>query len=139
MGMMFNQSEEIQQKVEAIFGNTDNFLITFKHNDAKSSLIKLLISNVFYTWDSSRSFILYFDTKGIHEKEISHTQAGNFLLMPWHEINAFNVRQKSHNAVIEFTHLDKKLAYEVPFEGKLCQDNAENFTRLQSSQWHQEE
>ena len=88
--------------------------------------------------DSARSFILYFNEKGINEKEISNTLKGNFVLMPWNEIGEFNVDLKSRKAIITLFHLGKKLLYEVPFSGTMAKSNknmlenlvGKNFNRI---------
>ena len=74
MGLLFNDNNEINEKVKNEFGNLDNHLIAFKHNGIKKGLAKLLIiGGVYYTFDSNRTFILYFSNKGIYEEEMSNS------------------------------------------------------------------
>lgn len=136
MGILFNDSKEIDKKVEEIFGDTFNYLLAIKHNDVKKGLAKLLVSNLFYTLDSNRTFILFFDEKGVHEKEISNSTKGNFLVMPWNEIESFDIKEKSNKALIELNHLGKKMAYEIPFTGKIFTKNEENIENLKSKNWN---
>ena len=60
MGLLFNDKKEFSDKVEKIFGDRDKYLVAFKANDLKTGLVKLILSNIYYTFDSSRTFILYF-------------------------------------------------------------------------------
>lgn len=60
MGLIFNNSNEIEEKVKSILGNTKDYLIVLKHNDLKKGLAKLLASNLLYTFDSNRSFLIFF-------------------------------------------------------------------------------
>ncbi len=136
MGILFNDSKEIDKKVEEIFGDTFNYLLAIKHNDVKKGLAKLLVSNLFYTLDSNRTFILFFDEKGVHEKEISNSTKENFLVMPWNEIESFDIKEKSNKALIELNHLGKKMAYEIPFTGKIFTKNEENIENLKSKNWN---
>ncbi|WP_243343500.1 histidine kinase [Anaerococcus sp. AGMB09787] len=135
MGLIFNNSNEIEEKVKSILGNTKDYLIVLKHNDLKKGLGKLLASNLLYTFDSNRSFLIFFDEKGIHEKEISNSLKGDFVLMPWHEIEDFELSEKSNKAILSFSHLGKKVAYEVSFSGKLFKNNRENLDNLKNKDW----
>ena len=73
MGLLFNTSEEITDKVLETFDDKENYLVVFKHNDTKTDLFKwLTIGGLYYTTDSSRSFILNFSHRGIYEVEISN-------------------------------------------------------------------
>ncbi|WP_300410972.1 histidine kinase [Lagierella sp.] len=136
MGILFNDSKEISKKVEEIFGDTSNYLIAIKHNDVKKGLAKLLISNLFYTLDSNRTYILFFDEKGVHEKEISNTTSGSFVMMPWHEIESFDIKEKNDKVILELSHLGKRMGYEIPFTGRLFNDNKENFINLKSNNFN---
>lgn len=135
MGLIFNDSEKIEEKVKDIFGNTHDYLIILKHNDAKKGLAKLLASNLLYTFDSNRTFLIFFDEKGINKKEISNSLKGNFVLMPWHEIEDFELSEKSNKAILFFSHLGKKIAYEVSFSGKFFKNNRENLDNLKNKDW----
>ncbi|MDD7463235.1 MAG: histidine kinase [Anaerococcus sp.] len=136
MGLIFNNENEIRDKVEGTFGTSDSYLVAIKHNDTKTGLAKLLASNLAYVLDSNRTFIINFDAKGIHEKEMSSTIKGDFLLMPWNEIEAIDVDIKNKKAIIELIHIGKKLAYEIPFDGKIFKDNKENLLHLKENKWH---
>lgn len=136
MGFLFNEKEEVEEKVKRKFGDLNNHLVTLKHNDFKSSLLKLTISNIFYIVDNNRSFILYFSNEGIHEKEISNTMKGDFILMPWNEISSIDVKIKSRGAIIELVHLGKKLGYEVPFSRNIYRNNKNNLDNLQNKNWN---
>ena len=136
MGLLFNNLDDIREKVSEEFGNIDNYLIAIKHNDVKSGIAKLIVSNLLYVLDSNRTFIIFFDEKGIHEKEMSHSIKGDFSLIPWHEIENFQVTEKSNKAIIELSHLNKKVGYEISFKGKLFNDNNKNFEHLTAKEWH---
>lgn len=136
MSFLFNDSNEIREKVKQIFGNTDNYLIALKYNDTKTGLAKLIASNLFYTLDSNRNFILFFDEKGVHEKEISNSIKGDFLIIPWHEIENLQVIDKKNKGIIEFNHLGKRVGYEIPYTGKLFKGNEINFNNLKSKKWN---
>lgn len=86
MGLLMNTANEVAEKVKDNFKDDENYLFALKNNDVKTGLFKLILSKLYYTMDSARSFILYFNEKGINEKEISNTLKGNFVLMPWNEV-----------------------------------------------------
>lgn len=86
MGLLMNTANEVAEKVKDNFNDDENYLFALKNNDVKTGLFKLILSKLYYTMDSARSFILYFNEKGINEKEISNTLKGNFVLMPWNEV-----------------------------------------------------
>lgn len=130
MGLLFNSNEEISQKVYKDFKDKENYLLAFKHNDVKTELGKLVASNLWYTFDLNRTFILYFSSKGIYEEEISNSVNRDFLLMPWHEIESFSLDQKKSKAIINLNHLGKKVAYEIPFDGKIFGDNKISLEKL---------
>lgn len=138
MGLLMNTANEVAEKVKENFNDTENYLFALKCNDFKTGLFKLLLSKLYYTMDSARSFILYFNEKGINEKEISNTMNGNFVLMPWNEIGEFNVDLKSRKAIITLFHIGKKVLYEVPFSGAMAKKNknmlenllGKNFNRI---------
>lgn len=138
MGLLMNTANEVAEKVKENFNDTENYLFALKCNDFKTGLFKLLLSKLYYTMDSARSFILYFNEKGINEKEISNTLKGNFVLMPWNEVGEFNVDLKSRKAIITLFHIGKKLLYEVPFSGAMAKSNknmlenllGKNFNRI---------
>lgn len=115
MGLLFNSNEEIGEKVYKDFKDKENYLLAFKHNEVKTGLWKLLASNLWYTFDSSRTFILYFSSKGIYEEEISNSVNRDFLLMPWHEIESFSLDQKKSKAIINLIHIGKKSCLRDPF------------------------
>lgn len=136
MGLLFNDKKEFSDKVEKIFGDRDNYLVAFKANDLKTGLVKLILSNIYYTFDSSRTFILYFSPKGLYESEISNSTKRDFLLMPWNEIEDFEVDEKNNKAIISLRHLGKKVMYEVDFKGKIFEGNEERFMELKSKDWN---
>lgn len=136
MGLLFNDKKEFSDKVEKIFGDRDNYLVAFKANDLKTGLVKLILSNIYYTFDSSRTFILYFSPKGLYESEISNSTKRDFLLMPWNEIEDFEVDEKNNKAIISLRHLGKKVMYEVDFKGKIFEGNQERFMELKSKHWN---
>lgn len=130
MGLFMNTANEVAEKVKANFNDTENYLFALKHNDFKTGLFKLLLSKLYYTMDSARSFILYFNEKGIYEKEISNTMNGNFVLMPWNEIGEFNVDVKSRKAIITLFHIGKKVLYEIPYTGTMAKNNKHMLEKL---------
>ena len=86
--------------------------------------------------DFSRTFLLNFNEKGIFEKEVSNSTKGDFILMPWDEINSFEIDERSNKSFINFSHLGKKISYEIFFKGKMCEDNVGNFKNLKENNWH---
>ncbi|MDB8822057.1 histidine kinase [Peptostreptococcus anaerobius] len=137
MGLLFNTSEEITDKVLETFDDKENYLVVFKHNDTKTDLFKwLAIGGLYYTTDSSRSFILNFSHRGIYEVEISNGMKKNFLIMPWNEISSFEVVKKNKKAIITLVHVGKKVSYEVPFTGKIAKGNEERFAKLEEKEWN---
>lgn len=136
MGLLINTNEEISEKVYKDFKDKENYLLAFKHNDVKTGLGKLLASNLWYTFDSNITFILYFSSKGIYEEEISNSVNIDFVLMPWHEIESFSLNEKKSKAIINLNHLGKKVAYEIPFDGKIFGDNKINLGKLISKNWN---
>lgn len=136
MGLLFNDKKEFSDKVEKIFGDRDNYLVAFKANDIKTGLGKLLLSNLYYTMDSSRTSILYFSPKGLYKSEISNSTKRDFLLMPWNEIEEYEVDEKNKKAIISLRHLGKKVMYEVDFKGRIFEGNEERFMELKSKDWN---
>ena len=136
MGLLFNDKNEIKAKVEENFNDNKNFLVAMKHNDTKTGLGKLVLSNVLYTMDSARTFILYFSPKGIYEKEISNSSKGNFTLLPANEIEDFEIEEKSDKTIIKLLHLGKKMSYEIPYKGKIFTTNEENLQILKANNWN---
>lgn len=138
MGLLMNTANEVAEKVKDNFNDDENYLFALKCNDFKTGLFKLLLSKLYYTMDSARSFILYFNEKDINEKEISNTFKGNFVLMPWNEVEDFVIDIKNNKANLAFSHLGKKLLYEVPFSGAMANKNknmledllGKNFNRI---------
>lgn len=136
MGLLFNDTNEIKAKVEENFNDNKNFLVAMKHNDTKTGLAKLVLSNVLYIMDSARTFILYFSPKGIYEKEISNSSKGNFTLLPTNEIEGFDIEEKSNKTIIKLLHLGKKLSYEIPYKGQIFTTNEENLQTLKANNWN---
>lgn len=136
MGFLFNDLGECREKIRENFSKTDSYLFAIKHNSKAKGFLKLLASGLYYTLDSSRTFILNFTEKGIYEKEISNSIKGDFILMPWHEIESFDIDEKSNKAFINFSHLGKKISYEISFKGRMCEDNINNFRNLKGNNWN---
>ena len=136
MGLLFNDNNEINEKIKNEFGNLDNHLLAIKHNDIKTGLAKLIASNLFYTLDSNRTFILYFSNKEIHEEEISNSLKRDFLFMPWNEISSFDVEVKNNKAIIELVHIGKRIGYEIPFNGTIFGTNKDNLKKLEAKDWN---
>lgn len=136
MALLFNDTNEIREKVYDNFKDEKNHLVAIKHNDAKTGFAKLIASSVFYTLDSNRTFILYFSPKGIYEKEMSNSVKGDFSLIPSNEIEDFKVTYKSSKAIIEFYHIGKKVSYEIPYDGKIFVDNKNNLDNLKENNWN---
>ena len=130
MGLFINTANEVTEKVKENFNDDENYLFALKNNDVKTGLFKLILSKLYYTMDSARSFILYFNEKGINEKEISNTLKGNFVLMPWNEIGEFNVDLKSRKAIITLFHIGKKVLYEIPYTGTMAKSNKNMLEKL---------
>ncbi len=140
MGLLGYNMNEIRKKVKDVFKNDEYYLVTLKHNDIKSDLFKwLIVGGYYYTADSARSFIINFSKKGIYEKEISNSINGDFVLMPWHEIKGFELVEKKNKAILKIVHLGKKVAYEIPFKGRLFSDNIENLSLLKEFDWNRVE
>lgn len=136
MGLLMNTASEIAEKVKEDFNDDKNYLFALKRNDFKRGLAKLILSKLYYTMDSARSFVLYFNEKGIYEKEISNTVKGNFVLMPWDEIENFTVDYKGSKANITLVHLGAELLYEVPFTGNMAKGNKERLDDLQKKAYN---
>lgn len=136
MGLLMNTASEIADKVKEDFNDDKNYLFALKRNDFKRGLLKLFLSRLYYIMDGARSFVLYFNEKGIYEKEISNSVKGNFVLMPWDEINDFTVDYKSSKANITLVHLGAKLLYEVPFNGSMAKGNKERLDDLQKKAYN---
>lgn len=130
MGLLMNTASEIADKVKETFNDDKNYLFAMKRNDVKRGLAKLFLSKLYYIMDGARSFVLYFSEKGIYEKEISNTVKGNFVLMPWEEIDEFTLDYKSNKANLTLVHLGTKLLYELPFNGSMAKGNKERLEEL---------
>nr|WP_296153988.1 hypothetical protein [uncultured Peptoniphilus sp.] len=131
MGLFTNDKQEIQKMVEEQFGEGKNYVLALKHNNAAESGLKLLISSLYNTLDSNRTFILVFDSKGICEKEISTSDKSKFYLMPESEVEELTFDEKDKKGYINFRHITKNLSYEIPFTGRLFEGNKERFEQLQ--------
>lgn len=135
MGLLMNSREEIKENVVSRFGQEKNYLVVFKHNSPAKSVLKLLLSKLYYIFDNSRTFILVFDNKGIYEKEISNSTKTDFYLFPESEIENFEINNKTNKSIISFDHLGKKISYEIPMNGKIFKDNKENLEVLVKNNW----
>lgn len=131
MGLFTNNKQEIQQMVEEQFGTGKNYVLALKHNGAAKSTLKFLINSLYYSYDSNRTFILVFDSKGIYEKEISMSDKSDFYLMPVSEIEELTLDEKNKKGYVNFRHITKNLSYEIPFTGRLFDGNKERFEKLQ--------
>ena len=109
MGFLFNDVNEIREKVKENFLNTKDYLVTMKYNDIERSILQLVISRLFYIFDSARTFVLNFDEKGVYELEISNGVKGKFVLIPWHEISNLELYYKNNKAIITFFSYRKKV------------------------------
>lgn len=136
MGFLFNDVNEFREKIRENFSKTDSYLFAIKHNSPTKVFLKLMVSNLYNTMDFSRTFLLNFNEKGIFEKEVSNSTKGDFILMPWDEINSFEIDERSNKAFINFSHLGKKISYEIFFKGKMNVDNRKNFENLKEKSWH---
>lgn len=130
MGLLMNTASEIADKVKETFNDDKNYLFAMKRNDVKRGLAKLFLSKLYYIMDGARSFVLYFSEKGVYEKEISNTVKGNFVLMPWEEIDEFTVDCKKNKANLTLVHLGTKILYEVPFTAPMSKGNKERLEEL---------
>lgn len=133
MGLFTTNSDEIYDFVKKEFGETKNYLTVLKHNSPAKSLFKLAISTLYQNIDSNRIFILYFDEKGIHEKEISFSDKSPFLFIPWNEVEEFIKKEKSNKVILEVNHLGKVYAYEVLFNGRIMNGNKERYNNLKEN------
>lgn len=136
MGFLFNNVDDFRYKIKDKFGNTDSYLFAIRNNSASKGILKLFISNLYNSLDSSRTFLLNFNEKGIYENEISNSDKNNFIFMPWNEIESFEIDKKSKKNFINLIHLGKKISYEISFNGKMCEDNLDNFKNLKENNWH---
>ena len=136
MGFLFNDVDEFREKIKEKFCDTNSYLFAIKHNSTGKGFLKLLASGLYYTLDSSRTLLLNFNEKGIYENEISNSTKGDFILMPWNEIESFEIDKKSKKNFINLIHLGKKISYEIPYEGKMCGDNLKNFEKLSKNNWY---
>ena len=136
MGILTNSGNEIDELVRQKFGERE-YLVAFKNDTIEKNLLKLFISNFVYVMDSARSYILVFDKNGIYEKEISNELKGDFVLIPWHEIDEFNVKVGSRKAVISFLHVGKRVGYEVPLKATIYKNNPNHLQELLDKSWNQ--
>lgn len=133
MGLFTTNSDDIYDFVKKEFGDTKNYLMVLKHNSVAKSIFKLAISTLYHNIDSNRIFILYFDEKGIHEKEISFSDKSAFVFIPWNEVEEFTKDEKSNKVILKVNHLGKVYAYEVPFNGKIMKGNRERYNNLKEN------
>lgn len=136
MGLFFNNKNNIDKKVVENFGKNDDYLVAIKHNGPIKGLGKLLASTSYNVFDSNRTFIINFTSKGIYEKEISNSTKGDFSLLPANEIESLNFDIKDNKAIIDIVHLGKKLSYEIPFNGKIFSNNKINFENIRFNDWY---
>ncbi len=136
MGLLFNTSDDMDKKVREKFGDDKSYLLVFKHNSPAKDLGKLFgLGGLYYTMDSSRTFILYFDPKGVYESEISNSDKRDFLFMAWNEIEDFELVE-GNKKILKINHLGKVYQYEVELNGKLFKNNYKNLTELMENNWN---
>lgn len=135
MGLLFNTSDDMDKKVREKFGDDKSYLIVFKHNSPAKGLGKLLLSSVYYILDSNRTFVLYFDPKGVYESEISNSDKKDFLFMAWNEIEDFELVE-GNKKILKINHLVKLYQYEVELDGKLFKNNYKNLKDLIENNWY---
>lgn len=135
MGLLFNTSEDLDKKVKEKFGDDKAYLVVFKHNNTANRLGKLLLSSVYYVFDSNRIFLLYFDPKGVYESEISNSDKKDFLFMAWNEIEDFELVE-GNKKILKINHLGKVYEYEVELDGKLFKNNYKNLKDLIENNWN---
>lgn len=138
MGLLFNSSEDMDKKVREKFGDDKAYLLVIKHNNAAKGLGKLILSGLYYVLDSTRTFVLYFDPKGVYESEISNTDKKDFLFMAWNEIEDFELVE-GNKKILKINHLGKVYQYEVEMDGKLFKNNYQNLTKLKENNWYRVE
>ena len=134
MGLLFNSNEEIEEKVKEAFGDEGAYLVVFKHNSAAKGLIKLLLSKLYYVFDSTRTFILHFGPKGIYESEMSNSLKKDFIFMAWNEIEDISI-DYSYKNILKINHLGKVYQYEIPYKGKIFVNNEKNMEKLLDNDW----
>ena len=131
MGKLFTKSSDVCNMVREKFGTTDNYLVAVKRNSVAKDLLEWwLLSSLLYAIDSGRTFVLYFDDKGIYEKELSLTDNAPFLLIPWREVYDFNFEDKGNKVYINVNHLGKTYSYEITFNNYLLRGNRERLQQL---------
>lgn len=131
MGKLFTKSSDVCNMVQEKFGTTDNYLVAVKRNSVAKDLLEWwLLSSLLYAIDSGRTFVLYFDDKGIYEKELSFTDNAPFLLIPWREVYDFNFEDKGNKVNINVNHLGKTYSYEITFNNYLLRGNRERLQQL---------
>ena len=135
MGLLFNTSEDLDKKVIEKFGDDEAYLVVFKHNSPAKGLGKLLLSSVYYVFDSNMTVVLYFDPKGVYESEISNSDKKDFLFMAWNEIEDFELVEGSKK-ILKINHLGKVYQYQVELNGKLFKNNYKNLTELMKNNWN---
>lgn len=135
MGLLFNTSDDMDKKVREKFGDNKSYLLVFKHNSPAKGLGKLFLSGIYYTMDSSRTFILYFDPKGVYESEVSNTDKKDFLFMAWNEIEDFELVE-GNKKILKINHLGKVYQYEVGLNGRLFKNNFKNLNELIENNWN---
>lgn len=131
MGLFTNDIEDINKIIRENFGEKGEYLLVFKHNSKAKGLGKLLLSTAYSVFDNNRTFILYFDQKGIYESEISNSLGKDFVFMAWHEIEDISLNE-GRKTILKINHLGKNMAYEIPFDGKIFVENDENLAKLRA-------
>lgn len=56
--------------------------------------------------------------------------------MPWNEISSFEIKVKKNKAIIELVHIEKRVGYEIPFNGKFFGTNKDNLEKLEEKDWN---
>lgn len=137
MGLLFNDNEAIKKEVEEKFGAQAKYLFAMKHNGPVKSTLKLFLLDGLYAYEANRTFVLVFDKKGIFEKEISNSDKKEFYLYPESEIEKFEVHREAKKATINFLHIGKSIAYDIPFRGRFFSENEDRFNGLEKTNWQQ--
>lgn len=136
MGIFIQNANEIRNKVQQSFHNTENYVVAMQRRSVLKQAALLAFSSLVYTTDSCRTFILYFDPQGIYEAETSFQDKSQFLMMPWHEISDFTFTEKANKVNLSFSHLGKERGYQIDFHGNIMQDNSHNVKRLIEKNWY---
>lgn len=138
MGALFYNGNEVRKLINSKFQDDKNFLVVSKHNNTKKSIIKLLLSNLYYTIDNNRTFVLYFSPDGVYSTEISNSIKENFDFIDWKSIQSFELIDNLNKPLIKILSNGKMNEYEVPFVGKIFDTNKDNINELKMNNWYRD-